>query len=54
MVDWQAVQDGIKITFRMTDDQVWSRCQLFGGHRLARGIERYIEQLDKKIKLDKI
>lgn len=40
---WTAVQDGSVITEKMTEDQVWSRCQLFGAPPLVEALEQFIE-----------
>ena len=49
MVDWQAVQDGNVITARMTDFDVWIRCQVFGAPALIEAIESWLEETEKSV-----
>jgi hypothetical protein len=42
MVTWLVPQDGVVITSRMTDAEVWYRCNLFGCSRLADAIETWL------------
>lgn len=44
---WQATQDGTYITGRMTDAEVWLRCQKYGGNRLADGLERWLKKIGR-------
>lgn len=53
-MDWSAVQDGVVITRKMTDDQVWNRCQLFGGSRLADALENWLRETDGEAPEDKV
>lgn len=39
---WSAVEDGIVIRAKMTDDEVWARCQAFGGPALIEALEDFI------------
>jgi len=39
---WSAIQDGYVIQPRMTDDEVWARCQAFGGPALIEALENFI------------
>ena len=42
---WTTIQDGVVITAKMTEDEVWSRCQLFGAERLADAIENFLGRI---------
>ena len=42
---WTAIEDGYVVTAKMTENEVWSRCQLFGAPRLAEAIENYFASI---------
>ncbi len=39
---WFAAQDGFVITQKMTDEEVWYRCNMFGSPTLAEAIEIWL------------
>jgi hypothetical protein len=47
MLDWSALEDGVVITSKMVDWQVWNRCNAFGTPALVYALERLIEDLTK-------
>jgi hypothetical protein len=43
---WTAVVDGYIITQRMSDDDVWFRCNLFGREPLIDALERFLKDTE--------
>lgn len=39
---WNALEDGFVITKKMSDEQIWTRCHLFGSNRLIEAIEGWL------------
>ena len=48
-MNWLTGQDGYVITAKMSDQEVWLRCQLFGAPRLAEAIEIWLEIIERTI-----
>lgn len=45
MLDWAAVEDGYVVTSKMSSQQVWKRCDVFGTPALVYALERLIEDI---------
>jgi hypothetical protein len=42
---WSAVQDGVVITSSMSDQEVYTRCVMFGSDPLAKALENFLDLL---------
>ena len=42
---WTAIEDGYVVYEKMSDEELWSRCQLFGAPRLVEAIENWFASI---------